>query len=56
MFHRFPNQIQLDTMDCGPTCLSMVAQEWTDQDWINANDAWNYYCSDFVIAEEEDAG
>lgn len=26
MFHRFPNQIQLDTMDCGPTCLSMVAQ------------------------------
>jgi len=34
----------------------MVAQEWTDQDWINANDAWNYYCSDFVVAEEEDAG
>lgn len=29
MSHSFPHYHQLDAMDCGPTCLRMVAQKRT---------------------------
>ena len=34
----------------------MQVNEWTEQQWINATDAWNAYWKDFVITEEEEGG